>query len=193
METLKFEQVTAIVLAGGRSTRMKGADKSMLPVRGVPMIMHIVKQLEPYFPEIIIGAADTNKYGFLGHRIVTDLKENCGPLMGIYSCLLASGTDLNFVTACDIPDINISFIRKMLDLAEGSDIIMPVSGNDHFEPLYAVYRRSVIPVAAELIEEDKLKLSQLFKKVKTRFISFDGSDWYHNINFLDDYRKYSEI
>ena len=65
MDRLKFNNVTAIVLAGGKNTRMGGLDKSMLPLRGVPMIRHIVNQLESHFGEILIGADDSEKYGFL--------------------------------------------------------------------------------------------------------------------------------
>lgn len=191
MEPLKIKHVTAIVLAGGKSSRMKGADKSMLPVRGVPMISHIVRQLERHFGEIIIGSGDVEKYTFLGHRVVTDRVKGCGPLMGIYSCLIASGTDLNFVTACDIPNIKISLIRKMLDLSEGSDIIVPVSGSDHYETLYALYRKSVIPFAADLLDEGKFRISGLFEKVKTRFVPFEPGTWYHNINYKIDYRNFN--
>jgi molybdopterin-guanine dinucleotide biosynthesis protein A len=190
MEPSGFENVTAIVLAGGKSQRMKGIDKCMLPVQGVPMIEHIVRQLEPYFSEIIIGANDTGRYKFLGHRVVPDVRQGRGPLMGIYSCLSASGNDLNFVTACDTPDINISFIRRMLELTGDADVIMPVSGDDHYEPLHAIYRKSVIPAAECLLTEGKFKTSGLIGKVKTRLICFDGNEWHHNINRDEDYRNY---
>ena len=192
MNPSRIKNVTAIVLAGGNSSRMKGSDKSMLPVRGVPMISHIVRQLELHFDEVIIGSGDVEKYKFLGHMVVADREKGCGPLMGIYSCLIASETDINFVTACDIPYINISLIRKMLDLSEGADIIVPVSGSDHYETLYAIYKKSVIPFAADLLSEGKFKISGLFEKVETRFIPFDPGTWYHNINYEEDYRNFND-
>jgi len=170
---------------------MGGLDKSMLPVRGTPMIKHIVNQLELNFGEILIGAGDKEKYGFLDHRVISDEVENMGPLMGIYSCLLSSGNDLNFVTACDIPDIRIDFVNKMLRLSEGADIVMPVRGVDYYEPLHAIYRKSVIPAAGKLINENKLKISDLFEMVKTKYIPFDGMEWYHNLNSRGDYNKYN--
>lgn len=191
MEQVRFENVTAVVLAGGKSSRMKGIDKSMLPVSGVPMIQHIVQQLELPFTEIIIGAGDTENYRFLGHRIVPDEEEGCGPLMGIYSCLRASGSDLNFVTACDIPDISISFISDMIELCVGADIVIPRIGIDNYEPLHAIYRKSVIPVVEDLLKEGKFKISGLFGKVKARFIPFSDNAWYHNINYIEDYRNYN--
>lgn len=189
MEPVRFENVTAIVLAGGRSTRMGGLDKSMLPVRGVPMIQHIVSQLESHFSEIIIGGEE-DKYGFLGHRVITDAKKGLGPLMGIYSCLTGSGNDLNFITACDIPDIRIDFVRNMLELSEGADIVVPVNGIDDYESLHAIYRKSVIPVAGKLLKEERVKISGMFGMVKTRFVPFEGRGWYRNLNTSDDYDYY---
>ena len=191
MGHLRFGNVTAIILAGGKNTRMGGLDKSMLPVRGVPMIRHIVTQLESHFGEILIGADDKGKYDFLGHRIIQDELKGLGPLMGIYSCLLSSGNDLNFITACDIPDIRIDFISSMLELSAGADIVMPVNGIDDFEPLHAIYRKSVIPAVRNLLKENKLKISGLFGMVGTKFIPFDGSGWYYNLNYRDDYDKYT--
>ena len=191
MDQVRFSKVTAIVLAGGKNTRMGGLDKSMLPVRGVPMIRHIVNQLELHFGEILIGADDSEKYSFLGHRIIRDEGKGMGPLMGIYSCLLSSENDLNFVTACDIPDIRTDFISNMLELLADADIVMPVSGIDDYEPLHAFYRKSIIPAARKLLKENKLKISGLFGMVETKFVPFDGRGWYHNLNYRDDYDKYT--
>ena len=191
MDQVRFSRVTAIVLAGGKNTRMGGLDKSMLPVRGVAMIRHIVTQLESHFGEILIGADDLEKYGFLDHRIIRDEVKGMGPLMGIYSCLLSSDNDLNFITACDIPDIRIDFISNMLELSAGADIVMPVNGIDDYEPLHAIYRKSVIPAARNLLKENKLKISGLFGLVETKFIPFDGRGWYYNLNYRDDYDKYT--
>ena len=191
VKNVRFGNVTAVILAGGKNTRMGGLDKSMLPLRGVPMIRHIVNQLESHFGEILIGADDPEKYGFLGYRIIQDEVKGLGPLMGIYSCLLSSGNDLNFITACDIPDIRVDFISSMLELSAGADIVMPVNGIDDYEPLHAIYRKSIIPAARKLLKENKLKISGLFGMVETKFIPFDGTGWYHNLNYRDDYDKYT--
>jgi molybdopterin-guanine dinucleotide biosynthesis protein A len=187
----EFRNITAIILAGGKNSRMGGIDKGMLPVKNVPMIAHIAKQLEPFFGEVIIGGR-TDIYGFLGYRVIPDISEGMGPLMGIYSCLLASDTDLNFITACDIPDIRIGLVREMLRLSAESDIVIPMGAGNKYEPLHGVYRKSVIPAAAGLLEDKRLRTSDLFEQVKTMFIPFDGREWYHNINTPEDYSSYAK-
>ncbi len=170
---------------------MGGIDKSMLPVKNIPMIQHISNQLESYFDEIIIGGR-SERYDFLGHRVIPDISEGMGPLMGIYSCLLASASDLNFITACDIPDIRIGFVREMLRLSAESDIVVPLSTGNNYEPLHGIYRKTVIPVAAELLKEKRLRISELFAKMKTILVPFDGSGWYYNINTPADYSDYGK-
>jgi molybdopterin-guanine dinucleotide biosynthesis protein A len=192
MAAKRFNEVTAIVLAGGKSSRMGGIDKSMLDVNGVPMIQYISGQLKELFGEVIIGASDTKKYTFLGLDVGPDVVPGKGPLMGIYSCLRASSNDLNFIMACDIPEIDEAFIAEMLGKASGADIVMPVRGGARYEPLYAVYRRCVANKADILLKEGRLKISDLFDMVKTKYVSFSDGEWYHNLNYRDDYLRYKE-
>jgi molybdenum cofactor guanylyltransferase len=192
MAVRKFGNATAIVLAGGKSSRMGGVDKSMLEINGMPMIQLISGRLQEIFGEVIIGASDTAKYAFMGLRVVPDAEPGKGPLMGITSCLRASSNDLNFIMACDIPEINEDFIAEMLDMAAGADIVMPVRGGARYEPLYAVYRRCVADKAEMLLNEGRLKISDLFDMVKTKYVSFGDGKWYHNLNYREDYQRYKE-
>lgn len=192
MTAKRFSNATAIVLAGGKSSRMEGVDKSMLDINGVPLIQLISARLLMSFGEVIIGASDTAKYAFLGLRVVPDDETGKGPLMGISSCLHASLNDLNFVMACDIPEVNEDFIAEMMDRVSGADIVMPVRGGGRFEPLYAVYRKGVADKAGILIKEGRLKISDLFDMVKTKYVRFGDPEWYHNLNYREDYLRYKE-
>jgi molybdopterin-guanine dinucleotide biosynthesis protein A len=153
------------------------------------MIQHIVNQLGSQFKEILISG-DREQYSFLGHKVIPDEAPGRGPLMGVYTCLAASLTELNFITACDIPDISTEFVEKMLEQSEGFDIVMSVSKDNHYEPLHAIYRKTVLPVAVKLLDEEKLQLSALGSLVRTRFVSLEDRGWYHNINYREDYEKY---
>ena len=137
------EEATAIILAGGKSSRMGGTDKSLLPVNGVPLIAYIAGQLEGHFDEILIGANDPEKYLFLNHRTIPDMEVDKGPLMGICSCLAASASEINFITACDIPEMNVGLISRMIKLSDEADIVMPVGAADKHEPLFEIGRAHV--------------------------------------------------
>lgn len=184
------EKATAIILAGGKSSRMGGTDKSMLPVGDQPMIAHIARQLINHFDEVIIGANDPEKYSFLNLRVIPDIEKDKGPLMGIYSCLGASASDVNFITACDIPDMNMRLIHNMINLSGEADIVMPVTGEGNHEPLYAVYRKSVSETAAMILKDNGRRPIELLGNVKVKFIDFRGDGWYQNLNIRDDYVEY---
>jgi molybdopterin-guanine dinucleotide biosynthesis protein A len=183
------ENATAIILAGGKSSRM-GVDKSLLSVNGEPMIAGIVRQLEDYFDEVIISANDPGKYAFLKRAVVPDVEKNRGPLMGIYSCLMASNSEVNFITACDIPEMNLRLIQNMINLTRDTDIVMPIKEGGRHEPLYAIYRKSVAGKAEWVLNNNGERIIELLDHVRVKLIAFNDTGWYQNLNLKDDYYTY---
>lgn len=183
-------KATAILLAGGKSSRMGGGDKSLLPINGKPLIQNVVEQLEPWFDEIIIGANDMDKYKFLGKRIIQDKQRHLGPLMGIHSCLDASESDINFIAACDIPVMNLRLIGNMINLAAHFDIVMPVKGENKHEPLFAVYHKKIASDALKILNSNGRRIIELFNSNHVGFIPFDDDGWYQNLNYRNEYLKY---
>ncbi|NQU64906.1 MAG: molybdenum cofactor guanylyltransferase [SAR324 cluster bacterium] len=184
------ESATAVVLAGGDSRRM-GKDKSLLSIAGKPMIEHIIDQLRHNFKHLYISAADAAKYGFLNVPVISDQKKGVGPLMGILSSLEKSSTDLIFVTACDAPNINLPIVRKMLLSAENYDAVIPLSGNGLYEPLFAVYRKSVVDHCHELIKAGEKRVSKLCDRIRVNYLHLESPDWYVNINTPEEYNQYT--
>ncbi len=182
-------KASAAILAGGKSSRTE-CDKTMLPIDNRPMIGHIFKQLKPHFQEIFISANDREKYSFLGANIVPDAEAGQGPLMGIACSLQAARNSKVFVVACDIPDININLVRRLLDEAAHFDCVIPVLDSEKFEPLFAVYRKEIYKEIRQLLLEDERKVAALFPRVRTRYIKIGNAEWYSNLNTFDDYRKY---
>ena len=183
------KNASAIILAGGKSSRM-GRDKSMMPVNGKPMIEHISDILKNHFQDILIGTNDPDKYSFLELKTIMDQMPDQGPLMGILSCLEESPNDLNFITACDQPNINPEFIDMMLEQAADYDAVIPVSLNGKNEPLFAIYKKSITPVIKNLLKNEKRRISALFEIINVKYINFDSQAWYKNINTIEDYKNY---
>ena len=188
-ESIIREKATAIILAGGESLRM-GEDKYLLPVDGVPLIQHIINQLEGHFDELIIGANNPERFAFTGLRVVPDLEKDKGPLMGIYSCLKASSNDVNFITACDIPEMNTTLIHNMINLSSGYDIVVPLSESGNYEPLYAIYKKDLCSKAEQLLSNNNRRIIDLIKGAKVKTIDFKDCGWYQNLNVKEDYLNY---
>jgi len=175
---------TAVILAGGESRRM-GTDKSLCDVGGRPLIAHVAAQLA-YFPERLIGASDPAKYAFLGLPVVPDRAPGHGPLMGILSCVERAAHDRCFVTACDIPRLDPTFVLGLIDQAADVDVVMPRLPDGRTEPLLAVYRRSIVPAATELLAAGPRRIVALLDRVRVRHVPFGPPAWYRNLNSPDD-------
>jgi len=183
------EKATAIIMAGGGSRRM-GTDKSMLPVEGRPIIERTCRRLAACFEQVLISANEVEKFAFLGFEIVPDNVPGQGPLMGIASALEASVNEINFIVACDIPDIEPGNIRRILsEAADGdADIIVPAIGNGMYEPLFAVYRKSVLEAMNKVLSSGGRKISDVFDLCRVRKVDLGSS--LVNLNTMAEYEEF---
>jgi molybdopterin-guanine dinucleotide biosynthesis protein A len=182
-------KATAIIMAGGGSTRM-GQDKSMLPIKGQPMIEHIYNQLRPHFAQVLISGNDVCKYGFLGAEVIVDRTKGRGPLMGIASALKASANDVNFVTACDIPEIDIAFVRAMIRQLRDNDVVVPMTGPSRYEPLFAVYKKGLLATIEDSLAAGKNRIIDALGCCKVKHVDLRGAQWLTNLNSMSDYREF---
>ena len=184
------EKACAIILAGGGSRRM-GVDKSMLPMGRQPLIAAVYEQLRGSFDQILISANDTDRFAFLGLPVIPDAVPNQGPLMGIASALQASAHDLNFVIACDIPHVELRSVRRMLLQAgqSGADIVVPTTGEQQYEPLFAVYRKSALSAINKTLLSGGRKIADAFSLCKVEFAKLDKD--LVNLNTMAEYQKYT--
>ena len=176
---------TAIILAGGGSSRM-GRDKSMLPVAGKPMIEHVYEQLRPYFAQMIVSSNNAAAHDYLGATVVADDLAGRGPMMGIVSALRASANDVNFVVACDMPQIDTALMRSMLRQARDYDAVVPKVGPTFYEPLFAVYKKSALPAMEELMQSGNNKIVDSYGRFRVRYIDLGGRQ-FRNINTRAEY------
>jgi molybdopterin-guanine dinucleotide biosynthesis protein A len=184
-----MEKATAIIMAGGSSTRM-GTDKSMLLIGGRPIIKGICERLSTCFEQILISADNKDKFEFLGCEVVPDKIPGQGPLMGIASSLEASSNELNFVAACDIPRMELRHVRRIISEAADAehDIVVPVAGDGRYEPLFAVYRKSALRAANKVLSSGGRKISDVFALCNVKKIDL-GADLV-NLNTTAEYEEF---
>ena len=182
-------QATAIIMAGGRSRRM-GRDKSTLPINGTPAIKHIFGQLRLHFDQILVSSNNIAKHSFPGVKVVPDEVADKGPLMGIASALRISRNDINFVIACDIPEVDIGLVRRLIRKSRNFDAVLPQTGPSHYEPLFAVYKKSTLAAIDESIMAGNYKILDPLKKCKVNYIKLPRAEQLKNLNTMNDYRRF---
>ncbi len=186
--------MTAIVLAGGKSSRMR-RDKALLELGGETMIGRIIKLLSPLFKEVIIVTNSPRKYSRFKARVVKDVSPGKGPLMGLYSGLKASKHTCNFLIACDTPLLNTELIEYMKENAKSYDAVVPVC-DGRAQPLFAIYSRKCLGAAKRGLDSGALKMQIFLEHLKVRYLAeeqtkrFDpNGTCFLNVNTQEDYRK----
>lgn len=188
--------MTAVVLAGGRGRRMR-ADKASLDVGGRTLLEHVLAQIEPLFDEIIVSVSEDPSFGLPRRdkgeariRTVVDEVPGQGPIGGILAGLKAARNDACMVIACDIPDIDVPLLRALARTTCGSEITVPVGPAGLYEPLFAIYRRSVIARIEALLAAGERSLLPLFDRCRTVIVHFDDASRIPNLNTRAEYEAY---
>lgn len=184
---------TAVILAGGKSKRF-GVDKAGLDVNGVNLIEMIVEKCRSFFSEILIAGGN---FYIPGTRYVSDIYENAGPLGGIHAGLTFAENEVCFAVACDMPNFSLPLAKRLFESAEGCDIVLPKTG-DYIQPLYAVYKKSVLPVADRLLSGNEKAIRKLYDMVKVHYVEIPPNkdrpenSVFFNINYREDYELYKK-
>jgi molybdopterin-guanine dinucleotide biosynthesis protein A len=164
-----FEGAAAIVLAGGRSSRM-GQPKALLPFSGETLIARVVRTLKASFGEIVVVAAADQELPDLPVTLVRDQTPYQGPVGGMcYGLRVVSG-DPCFITSCDAPFLNLQIIETILAALENVDVAVPM-WQGRLQPLHAIYRKRVQTVLEKQFAEGQLRPTDLYGKVATRIIA----------------------
>jgi FdhD protein len=189
--------VTAVILAGGKSSRMK-SNKALLPFSGELFIERIHRQMTALFSEVILVTNTPEFYRFLPCRMVSDEFPGLGSLAGIHAGLKHSKTEHIFVVACDMPYLNSELMRQMISKAQESDVVIPESDGG-FEPLHAVYSKNCLPAMEEALKDGKSKIvdcldwSKVTVLTKDEIAAVDPEfHSFRNINTPEEYFRFRE-
>ncbi len=194
-------EVTAIVLAGGGSTRM-GQNKALLKLGNKTMIETIIDSLKVLFEHILVITNHPEEYNMLKNvKFVKDCVDvgEKNSLIGLYSGLKQSETAYTFAIGCDMPFVHIEFIQYMMDSLKDEAIIVPYI-NGFYEPLYAIYSKDCLGAMDKLIQIKNYRISAIFENVPSKKVTYDEIQifdsslaCFKNINTYDVYLKTKHI
>jgi len=170
--------ISCIVLAGGKGLRL-GHNKALQTIGDKSLLQWVVSSLSFLDSDIIIVTSEKRfPLGLIHYpklRLVTDAYPGKGPLAGIYTGLLASGSFYNLVVACDMPFLNQALLKFIVEISSGFDAVVPRLGGG-LEPLHAVYSRGCLPTMEQLLKQGTLSVNQLFGLVRVRYVEAEEID-----------------
>ena len=163
---------SGVILAGGRSTRFGGGEKSLKLVGGKRMVCRVIGALCCAVDELLISVRDERQkdllYPFIsGYGFVYDEVQGIGPLSGIHAGLQRAKGDYVVIVACDMPLISTAAIELLFARALGHDAAVPGHADGFIEPLHAVYRREpMLNAVKRSIDAGESKISAPLKRLK---------------------------
>ncbi|MEY7850796.1 molybdenum cofactor guanylyltransferase [Natrarchaeobius sp. A-rgal3] len=170
----KLPERSAVVLAGGHSTRFGEADKAVANLAGTPMIRRVADRVRPLVDDLVVNcraeqvsairdalepgthSTDTDR----DHAIcfAVDPVPDQGPVAGIAAGLRAASGEYAAVVACDMPFVDPDLLTHLFDRAVGHDAAV-VRVDEWFQPTQAVYRSDATAEACErALERDERRI-----------------------------------
>lgn len=176
---------TAIILAGGKSSRM-GVDKGLMTFRGKAMVEHVINVVKPLVTAIMV-VSNNNEYEQFGYPVYKDIIKDKGPIAGIYTGLKHSQTTKNIVLSCDVPFINEAVLKLLINNCEDVDVVIP-ENDSRTHQLIGVYDKSCVSTFKTELDMDQLKLKLAIKKLNCKVVDANHIDakFFNNINSKDD-------
>ncbi len=195
-------EISCIILAGGKSLRL-GYDKVLERVGNTSLIEQVISRIDSLSKDIIVVTAKKRTFASLANhpkvKILSDIFPGQGSLGGIYTGLKISDSFYNLVVAADMPFLNESLLRYIIEVSDGFDFVLPRVDN-LYEPLHAVYSKNCVTPIETILGQDKKVIIELFNYVKVRYIGaeeinrFDPQHLsYFNINTKEDLERARKI
>lgn len=193
----KYLDVSAILVAGGKSRRL-GQDKRFIEIGGQALFDRSLATLESLFSEVIVVVAEKSQYlNVRNALLVSDLIRDRGSLGGLYTGLSYATHPRAFAIACDMPFLNSSIVRYLVELDSQADVVMPKLATG-LQPLHAVYATSCVPVLEQMARTNRLKIHELVMNStlavhlvpEADLVQFDPDlRSFHNINSPEDLER----
>lgn len=160
--------ITGIVLSGGKSTRM-GREKGLVNYGGKPLVSYSIQALESLCSNILLSAnKNLDSYKKFGFRIVHDEVKGIGPLGGLLACLKQSDTQYNLVLSCDMPFVESALLEYLLSQVVNEQAVVPVQENGKLQPLCACYHTNIISAIEESIQKNNFKMIDFLNHINMK-------------------------
>lgn len=188
--------ITAVILAGGKGSRMGNHDKGLIKLANKPLIKYVIDSIQQQVDRIIISAnRNTDEYQQLGFPVICDEKtEFNGPLSGIYEALKMCTTKYLMVLPCDCPFIEVDIIEKLYRSAEknNSDVVL-IHDGQFLQPLFSLISKNALTSLEQCIAAKNFKAKQWMTDQKHSIIEDNRPMLFFNINNKNDLASAEKI
>lgn len=189
------QDITGLVLAGGRGSRMGGVDKGLQPYRGMALAQRALLRLGTQVGPLMINAnRNLGAYESMGVPVWPDASADYpGPLAGLLAGLERCETPYLVSVPCDTPDFPEDLVARLADalVAQHADIAMPAiveDGQRRTQPVFCLLKSGLMESLVAYLHAGERKVDRWTAMHRCVVVDFDDAAAFFNANTLADLR-----
>ena len=184
------ENITAVILAGGRARRMHGEDKGLIELLDRPLLDYIIAGLRPQVGSILVNAnRNLARYREFGYCVIEDILDNfCGPLAGMATAMQAARTPLLLTLPCDSPFVPVHLVDTLYRAmtATGAEISVAHDG-ERMQQVHALLRCALLPDLLDYLDNGGRRVDTWYAQHRMALADFSASpEGFLNLNIPQD-------
>lgn len=192
--------ITGLVLAGGKGSRMGSIDKGLQSFLGKPLFLHAAERLKPQVASIFISAnRNENQYAKAGLTVLPDTPPVfAGPLAGFAAGLAHCPTPYLLVVPCDspfFPDNLASELGAAL-LEDNTEAAIAATGQTpslSLQPVFCLIKKEILPHLEAFLATGQHKIAAWYATLKTSLVSFPDESAFDNINTYQELERLEKL
>lgn len=196
---MQTQQITGLILAGGRGSRMGNVDKGLQLFRGAPMALHVLMRLAPQVGDVLINAnQNLGPYEGFGVPVWPDaMQGHAGPLAGLQTGLLHCDTDYMVTAPCDSPFLPNDLVARLAQGLEAAQADLAVAvtaggtdGRRQSHPVFCLLKAALLPHLTDFLAGGGRKIDAWYASLAVAEVLFEDETAFRNINTVDELRRY---
>jgi len=188
------DDITGLVLAGGRGTRMGGVDKGLQNHRGMPLALHALMRLSPQVGQAMVNAnRNLGAYESLGVPVWPDsVPDFAGPLAGVLTGLEHCDTPWMLTVPCDSPDFPEDLAERLSQAVAHEDAEVAIAatrspdGSMQTHPVFCLLRADLLESLSAFLDEGQRKIDRWTARHRCATVVFDDERAFFNANTLSE-------
>jgi molybdopterin-guanine dinucleotide biosynthesis protein A len=197
--SIPLQDITGLILAGGRGSRMGGVDKGLQNHQGIPMALHALLRLQPQVGPVLINAnRNLAAYESFGMQVWPDpMGDFPGPLAGWLAGLEHCETPYMVTVPCDTPNFPADLVARLAQalVQNNADIAMAATledGRVQVQPVFCLLKSSLLESLVRYLNEGQRKIDKWARLHSCTEVVFDDAQAFFNANTAEDLRTLAQ-
>ena len=198
------QDITGLILAGGRGSRMGGADKGLESHHGVPMAMHALLRLAPQVGTVMINAnRNLGAYESMGMPVWPDsLPDYAGPLAGFLTGLEHCETPYLVTVPCDSPLFPADLVQRLAQALAAADAEIAMAATREgtamqqrlqVQPVFCLMKSELLESLVRFTHSGQRKIDKWTALHRCVEVPFDDPQAFANANTPAELQQLQQI